>query len=231
MFTLMGVDDRERMPLVVGTSLAAIVPTTISSFITHWRKGAVDRGALRQWAVPGVIGVLVGSALAGLVPSSLFKIVFSGVSALIGVRLLFGRERWRLADDLPPPWPMRLIGFAIGILSGFMGISGGMLTSMAMLTFGSPIHRAVATSAGLGMLIAIPGAIGYAVAGGQHPSGLPPLSIGYVSLPGAVLLAGAGAWLAPLGARIAHTITRRRLELAFAVYLLTMSARFVVALA
>jgi uncharacterized protein len=105
-----------------------------------------------------------------------------------------------------------------------------MLTNMRMLMLGRSIHQAVATSAGLGVFISIPGAIGYALAGWGHTSLLPPFSLGYVSVPGAVLLSALAMWCAPLGARIAHAIPRRRLELAFAAYLLTMSARFFVSL-
>jgi uncharacterized membrane protein YfcA len=227
-FIVIGVPDAVRMPLTVGTSLAVIIPTAISSYLAHRRTGAVDEVALRLWALPCVLGVVIGSAAATFAPAALFKIVFAAVSAAIGLRLLLVRQDATIAKDLPGPLPMRFIGFAIGVLSALMGISGGMLTNMAMLMFGRSIHRAVATSAGLGVFISIPGAIGYALAGWPHMNALPPLSIGYVSLPGAVLLAAMGMWVAPFGARLAHAIPRRRLELAFAIYLLTMAARFAV---
>jgi len=229
-FIVIGVPDAVRMPLTVGTSLAVIIPTAITSYLAHRKKGAVDEIALRLWALPCVCGVVLGSAVATFAPAALFKIVFAAVSAAIGIRLLVGKSEAALSTDLPGPLPMRIIGFVIGVLSALMGISGGMLTNITMLMFGRSIHQAVATSAGLGVFISIPGAIGYALAGWPHVSELPPFSLGYVSLPGAILLAAMGMWVAPFGARLAHAIARRRLELAFAVYLLTMSARFVVAL-
>lgn len=229
-FIAIGVADAVRMPLTVGTSLAVIIPTAIISYVTHRKKGAVDDVALRLWALPCVIGVVAGSALAIIAPAALFKFVFAVVSAAIGTALLLGTKATRLAVNLPGPLAMRMIGFVIGILSALMGISGGMLTNMTMLAFGRSIHQAVATSAGLGVFISIPGAIGYALAGWPQVSALPPFSIGYVSVPGAILLSIVAMWTAPLGARLAHAIARRRLELAFAVYLLTMSARFIVAL-
>ena len=229
-FIIVGVPDAVRMPLTVGTSLAVIIPTAITSYITHRKKGAVDEVALRLWALPCVAGVVLGSAIATFAPPGLFKIVFAAVSAAVGISLLIGQRVMRVADDIPAPLPMRIIGFVIGVLSALMGISGGMLTNMTMLMFGRSMHQAVATSAGLGVFISIPGTIGYGLAGWPHLSELPPLSLGYVSVPGAVLLAAIGMWVAPLGARLAHAISRRRLELAFAAYLLTMSARFVVAL-
>jgi uncharacterized protein len=229
-FIVVGVPDELRMPLTVGTSLAVIIPTAVTSYLAHRKKGAVDETALRLWALPCVIGVIAGSAMATFAPAALFKVVFAGVSAAVGISLLLGSQTTIISKDLPAPMPMRIIGFVIGVLSSLMGISGGMLTNMAMLAFNRSIHQAVATSAGLGVFISIPGAIGYALAGWPHVSELPPFSLGFVSLPGAILLALVGMWIAPLGARLAHAIPRRRLELAFAAYLLLMSARFVVAL-
>jgi uncharacterized membrane protein YfcA len=229
-FIVVDVPNDLRMPLTVGTSLAVIIPTAVTSYLAHRKTGAVDQLALRLWSWPGVIGVAGSSVLAAFAPAALFQIVFASVSVAIGVALLIGRQRWRVMDDLPGPLLMRIIGFVIGILSALMGISGGMLTNMAMLMLGRSIHQAVATSAGLGVFIAIPGAIGYALAGWPQTDALPPFSLGYVSVPGAILLATLSMWIAPLGARLAHAMPRRRLELAFAAYLFTMSARFVVAL-
>jgi uncharacterized membrane protein YfcA len=229
-FIVVGVPNELRMPLTVGTSLAVIIPTALTSYLAHRKKGAVDQLALRLWSWPCVIGVVGGSALAAFAPAALFQFVFASVSAAIGIALLIGRQRWHVTDDLPGSLPMRIIGFGIGILSALMGISGGMLTNMAMLMLGRSIHQAVATSAGLGVFIAIPGATGYALAGWPQTGALPPFSLGYVSVPGAILLSALAMWIAPFGARLAHAIPRRRLELAFAAYLLTMSARFVVAL-
>jgi uncharacterized protein len=229
-FIAVDVPNDLRMPLTVGTSLAVIIPTAVTSYLAHRKKGAVDQLALRIWSCPCVVGVVGGSALAAFAPAALFQIVFASVSGAIGMALLIGRQRWRIRDDLPGRLPMRIIGFVIGILSALMGISGGMLTNMTMLMLGRSIHQAVATSAGLGVFIAIPGAIGYAVAGWAQTGALPPFCVGYVSVPGAILLSTLAMWIAPFGARLAHAMPRRRLEWAFAAYLLTMSARFVVAL-
>jgi uncharacterized membrane protein YfcA len=122
---------------------------------------------------------------------------------------------------------MRVIGFFIGLLSSLMGISGGMLSNLSLMMFGRTIHQAVATSSGLGVIISIPGTIGYALAGWPKMSLLPPFSIGFVSLIGLALLAPLGMLLAPVGARLAHAISRRRLEIAFGCYLVVMAARFV----
>jgi uncharacterized membrane protein YfcA len=227
-FATLGVPEEVRMPLTIGTSLAIIIPTSIRSFLAHRAKGAVDMKMLRVWALPCFLGVVGGSAIAAFAPSWLFKIVFIVVAGGNGIALLIGRTDWRLTDKLPRPWPLRAIGFLIGIFSSLMGISGGMLSNIVLMMFGRTIHQAVATSSGLGVVISIPGTIGYVFAGLAKINLLPPLSLGFVSLIGFVLLAPLSILLAPAGARLAHAISRRRLEIAYGSYLLVMAARFVV---
>ena len=112
-----------------------------------------------------------------------------------------------------------------------MGISGGSLATMALTLYGKPIHNAVATSAGIGVPITIAGAIGYLLAGLPHQSLLPPLSLGFVSVIGVVMIAPVSSWVAPYGARLAHALPKRRLEIGFGLFLLIVSLRFLVSLA
>ncbi len=226
-FVIIGVPEEVRMPLTVGTSLAVIVPTSVRSYLAHRAAGAVDNRVLRQWALPCVFGVAAGSALAAFAPAALFKIVFAVIAGGNGIALLIGRKDWHIANE-PAVGPMRAIGFGIGFISSLMGISGGMISNLALMMFGRTIHQAVATSAGLGVAIAIPGAIGYAIAGMSKMSLLPPLSLGFVSLIGVMLLAPLGMLCAPFGARLAHAIPRRKLEIAFGIYLVTMAGRFII---
>jgi uncharacterized protein len=227
-FTVLGVPEAVRMPLSVGTSLAIIIPTCIAAYRAHRAKGAVDQPILRQWALPCFLGVAAGSLIAAFASAWLFKIVFVAIAGGNGLLLLIGRRDWRVTDHLPAPWPMRGIGFVIGIFSALMGISGGMLSNIALLMFGRTMQQAVATSSGLGIIISIPGTIGYMLAGWSKTALLPPLSIGFVSLIGLALLAPLSMLLAPFGARLAHAISKRRLEIAFGLYLLLVSARFVI---
>jgi uncharacterized membrane protein YfcA len=226
-FVLLGVPEEVRMPLTVGTSLAVIIPTAVRSYLAHRKTGAVDTRIMRLWALPIFFGVAAGSFLAAFAPAWVFKLVFTLIAGGNGIALLIGRKDWRIADE-PSSWPMRGIGFFIGLLSSLMGISGGMLSNLSLMMFGRTIHQAVATSSGLGVIISIPGAIGYALAGISKMSLLPPLSLGFVSLIGVALLAPLGMLLAPIGARLAHAISRRRLEIAFGCYLLLMAGRFAV---
>ncbi len=229
LFRFMGVAEEVRMPLAVGTSLAIIVPTSIRSYVAHKARGGVDMTIIRAWAIPTVIGVIVGSALARFAPPVVFKLVFVFVAGLSASRLL-GNFSWRLGDDLPRGPLMTLYGLVIGVLSALMGIGGGQLSSMFMTFYNRPIHQAVSTSAGMGVVISIPGAIGYLLAG-MDKTGLPPGSIGYVSLVGLVLFAPVSVWTAPLGVKVAHALPKRTLERAFGIFLLCVSLRFLLSIA
>ncbi|MEK9968348.1 MAG: sulfite exporter TauE/SafE family protein, partial [Ferrovibrio sp.] len=188
LFTLLGVPEAARMPFCVGTSLAVIIPTSIRSFNAHRAKGMVDMSIVKLWAVPVVVGVIGGGLIARYAPADVFKTVFVVVAGLSSFRLLLGKDSWKLADDIPSDPIMRLFGLIIGVLSALMGIGGGQISSLFMTFYGRPIHQAVATSSGLGVLISIPGAISYIYAGWPKAAEFPdvaalqpPLALGYVS--------------------------------------------------
>jgi uncharacterized membrane protein YfcA len=225
-FRVIGVPEDVRMPLCIGTSLAVIIPTSIRSFNAHRAKGMVDLDILKVWAVPVVLGVIGGSYIARYAPADLFKIIFVVVAIFSAMRLLFASDRWKIADTMPGRAVMTIYGLIIGVLSALMGIGGGQLSSLFMTFYGRPIHQAVATSSGLGVLISIPGAIGYIYAGWPKMDVLPPLSLGYVSLIGFLLFIPTSIWTAPIGARMAHRLSKRRLEITFGIFLLLVSARF-----
>ncbi len=226
MFRLQGIPEDVRMPLAVGTSLAVIIPTSIRSFRAHRAKGAVDLSILKQWAAPVIIGVVAGSVVARYAPADVFKAVFVLVAGASAIRMLFGRDSWRIGDDLPKGPLMTFYGLLIGVLSALMGIGGGQLSNLFMTFYGRPIHQAVATSSGLGVLISIPGAIGYIYAGWPRMAELPPLSLGYVSVLGAALLIPTSIWTAPLGVQLAHRLSKRKLETAFGIFLSLVCLRF-----
>ena len=180
----------------------------------------------------------------GLAPAAVLKLAFVLVGSAIAFKLLVGRDDWRLADDLPGrtadkstqsarPWNvgMTAYGLFIGLAASLMGISGGSVSNVILTLHGKSMHKAVATSAGLGVPITIAGTIGYILAGLPKQALMPPLSLGFVSLIGFAVMAPVASFTAPYGARLAHALSKRRLEIAFGCFLLIVCVRFVVSLA
>ncbi|SDI70814.1 MULTISPECIES: sulfite exporter TauE/SafE family protein [Bradyrhizobium] len=236
-FRLAGVPLEVRMPLCIGTSLAIIIPTSISSFRAHYARGAVDMAILKTWLLPIVIGVIAGGVTARYAPERLFKIVFVCVAWTAAARLIFGRASWKLGDEFPQGPLMKIYGFIVGLLSTLMGVGGGLFLNLLMTFYGRPIHQAVATSSALAVLISIPGAIGYVYAGWPAAAHYPdvtalqlPFALGYVSLIGALLVMPTSLLVAPLGVRVAHAMSKRTLEMAFGSYLFIVGSRFVISL-
>jgi uncharacterized membrane protein YfcA len=223
LFRILDVPEETRMPLCVGTSLAVIIPPSLRSFRAHRARGAVDMKILRAWVVPTILGVLVGSFVARYAPPALFKIAFITIAGLAATRLILNLK-WHLGDAVPEGPTLTIFGFVNAFLSALMGIGGGQLATMFMTFYGRTIHQAVATSSGVGVLISIPGAIGFVLAGWDKPF-LPPLSLGFVSLIGLAAFAPVSVLTAPLGVRIAHALTKRKLEMAFGIFLLLVSLR------
>lgn len=236
-FRLAGVPLEVRMPLCVGTSLAVIIPTSISSFRAHYRRGAVDMSILKLWWWPILIGVVAGSVTARYSPERLFKYVFVIVAWSAALRLWLSREALRLGADMPKGPLMRIYGFVVGILATLMGVGGGLFSNLLMTFYGRSIHQAVATSSALAVLISIPGALGYVYAGWPVAARFPevaalqmPLAFGYVSLIGALLVMPMSLVTAPLGVRAAHAMSKRMLEVAFGCYLFIVGGRFLISL-
>jgi uncharacterized protein len=229
-FRLLGVPEELRMQLCIGTSLAIIVPTTIRSYRVHRTSGLVIPEVVRAWAVPSIVGVAIGSVAAAFAPAALFKLAFALIAGIIATKLLFAGDRWALGSELPGRAGMAGYGFVVGLASSLMGISGGSLVTMVLTLYRKPIHSAVATSAGVGMPITMAGAFGYVLAGLPHQAMLPPLSIGFVSAIGVALIAPISSFVAPFGARLAHTLPRRGLEIGFGIFLLAASLRFILSL-
>jgi uncharacterized protein len=229
-FRLFDVPDQVRMQLCIGTSLAIIIPTTIRSYLAHRAKGAVIPEVIRLWTLPAMLGVAAGAVAAAFAPSSIFKITFVIIASLIAMKLLIGDPRWVIAPRLPRRSIMSAYGLLVGLASSMMGVSGGSLATMVLTLYGKPIHSAVATSAGVGVPITIAGTLGYVLAGLPHASLLPPFSLGFVSLIGIGMIAPVSSFFAPFGARLAHILPQRGLEIGFGIFMVLAAARFLVSL-
>ncbi len=227
--TFLGVDEAVRMHVSVGTSLAVIVPTAIRSFMAHRKHGVVDMDLLRGWIVAIPAGVVIASIVAASISGAELRGIFAAIAFVVALRLVFNRESWRLGDEIPGNPARAIIGFLIGFVSTLMGIGGGVFNNTFMTLFGRPMLQAVATSAGVGVLIAIPGVLGYIWAGWNEPA-LPPFSAGFVNLLGVLLVIPVSVIAAPVGVRIAHALSRRQLEVAFGLFLLFVAVRFALTL-
>lgn len=229
-YNAVGIDPALTMHMAVGTSLAMIVPTSIRSLRTHLKRDVVDRKLLREWLFVVPVGAIAGGAIAGYLSSEALRGIFAFIALVLGVRMVIGKLPFVLGTDLPGRFGRTVSGFIIGVLSALMGIGGGVLNNTFMTLHGRSIHQAVATSAGVGALIALPGTIPYIVSGFGR-AGLPPLSFGFVSVATVVVLVPISLLVVAWGANVAHRLSRRQLELGFGLFLLTVALRFAISLA
>lgn len=222
---ILGVDESVRMHVAVATSLGIIVPTSLRSFFAHKARGAVDMELLKSWLIPLPLGVVAASLVAAHVSGQGLKGIFAVIAVAVSLRMFFNRDSWRLGNDIPG-FPIRpLCGALIGFFSTLMGIGGGVMNNTFMTLYGRPIHQAVATSAGTGVLISIPGVIGMVWAGWGEPL-LPQFSLGYVNLLGVAVIMPLTTFAAPFGVKLAHRMPKRALELAFGTFLMLVAIRF-----
>lgn len=224
-FEFLGIDPDVSMHLALGTSLAIIIPTSVLSFRAHSKRGAVDMALLRAWIVPVIAGVAVASLVAAWISGAGLRLIFAVIALVVAAKLFFAKSDWVLGDDIPVGWRRSVFGLVIGFFSTLMGIGGGTFNNTLMTLYNRPMHQAVATSSGLGFIIAVPATIGFIMAG-WGAANLPPFSAGFVNILGVVLVIPTSMFFAPVGARIAHSLSRRRLELAFAVFLTIVAVRF-----
>ncbi len=229
-FRVLDVPEEVRMQLCVGTSLAIILPTGLRSFLIHRARGNLPLDILRVWAPPIALGILTGAAIAGFAPSWVFKVAFIVVTGLIALRMFFGSESWRLGDTLPGLPLMLFYGYIIGLYSAFMGVGGGAVSTLILMLYGVAIHAAVGISAGVGVIIAAAGTLGFIIAGWPQQALMPPLSLGFVSLIGFMLMAPITTTVAPYGARLAHRLPKRKLEILFGLFLTAVAIRFTASL-
>jgi uncharacterized membrane protein YfcA len=224
-FRVIGVDHDVLMHMCLGTSLAVMIPTTITSFRSHRTKGTVDEAFLRRVAIWIVIGVVLGALIARVAPSRTLQWIWAICGGSLALKMALSRDEWQIGKDVPRSWATEIVAVLIGLASTMMSIGGASIMVAFLTLYGRPLLSSVSTSSGLGPLIAIPGTIGFIWAGWGSP-GLPPLSVGYVSLIGAALIIPVSVYAAPIGVRVGHGLPKRKLEVAFAAFLGLMSLRF-----
>jgi uncharacterized membrane protein YfcA len=212
-----------RLHVAVATSMATIIPTAIVSSRAHFARAAVDMELIRRWSPGLVLGGLLGSLLAARASGPALSLMFGVLALLIAIKMYLPFDHWRLRERLPLGVGGNLIAGGISSVSAMLGIGGGMLGVPAMTLLGQPVHRAVGTASLFGLLIGTPATVGYLLA--KPGVGLPGLTIGLVSLLGLAIIAPCTMLMAPLGARLAHSLSKRALSQAFAVFLLLVAIR------
>ena len=220
-----GMDQDRIMHIAIGTSLATIIVTSLRSVQAHARRGAVDFDILRDWAPFVVIGVAIGIFLAKYMNGSHLRIIFGLGVFIMAWHFLFPvlSKRGPLREDMPKGALKGGLGSFLGGFCALLGIGGGTPAVLIMTLSGRPMHRAVATAAGFGTIIAVPGTIGSITIGWGEP-GLPYGSLGYVNLIGLVAISAMSVITAPIGVAVAHSLDAAKLKRVFGVYLLVTSS-------
>jgi uncharacterized membrane protein YfcA len=221
---LLGGAKTEYAHVAVGTSAATIIVASLRSVTAHAQRGAVDFQILRTWAPWLVAGVVVGVILAGRVDGRGLLLIFAvGVLAL-SVNFLVPRlSEIVISDQMPQGLAVAAIAAPLGTFSSLLGIGGGTVAITVMTWCSRTIHRAIATASGMGVLIAVPTALGFALIGWGHAV-LPWGSVGYVNAPAAIAISSMSFLTAPLGVAAAHRLPARPLKRVFGLYLVLISA-------
>ncbi len=222
LFERHGIPNALAIKLALGTSLATIVVTAISSIYAHHRKGAVDWGLFRTMGPAVVVGSLIGAWLADIIPGHLLYIAF--VVFLFAVSVQMALTRVSAHRGLPSAAGLAGTSAAVGVISALMGIGGGALNVPFLSYCGVPVKRAIATAASVGLPLAVSATVGYIV-GGLDEIGTPAGSIGYVNLPVFGGVVAASLVFAPLGAILAHRLPDLLLRRLFAIFLFLLATR------
>jgi hypothetical protein len=225
-FSTQGVDPALIMHLALGTSLTTIVLTAISSVRAHHRRGAVRWVIVHRLAPGIVVGTLAGAVIADALPTHALRQFFA-VFELTVAALLWWNHQPAGHRGLPGAAGMGLAGGGIGVVSALVGIGGGTLTVPFLTWCKVHLREAVATSSACGLPIAIAGATGYLVMGLGNPS-LPAQATGYIYWPAFAGIALTSVLLAPVGARLAHTLPVNQLRKLFALFLAVIGVRMLI---
>ncbi|MCC7036656.1 MAG: sulfite exporter TauE/SafE family protein [Alphaproteobacteria bacterium] len=225
--TAFGFDDSHAMHISVATSLLIVFATGSTSAVAHYRRGGVDVARLKSWGPYILLGVLVGALFASAVNGAILKKIFAVMTLLISIQMAIGRER---SAENPIEWLtvriQRALCVFVGGISSMIGVGGAVLTVPLMTHSGLTMQRAVGTGAALGVIISLPGSLGFMIGGLLNDiEGLPPYSIGYVNLAAAAAIIPTAMLLAPVGVKMSHAMPRQKLRRVFAVVLAIVSIR------
>ncbi len=220
----LGFESDALMHVAVGTSLAVIIPTGLSSARAHWKRGAVRLDLVKQIGPGILLGVVLGTVIAKHMPEEGMTLFFAFALSVLALVMVINPVRFSPFADMPRRLWMGFSGVVIGIFSSLMGIGGATISVPWMALCRVPMHTAVGTASALGLVIAIPAAIGFVIIGWSVP-GLPPFSLGYINFLAWPLIIPASVVAAPWGARLAHSVSVDRLRKFFAGFLVVIALK------
>jgi len=219
-FQVLGFDSPQLMQMCLGTSLATIIVTSVRSVLAHNKKGAVDWEILRGWAPGIVVGAVIGFFIASSLRSTALQMIFGILAIIVGLYMAFGKSHWRVGEAMPTGIARVILSPMLGFLSVLMGIGGGSFGVPTMSLYNVPIHRAVATAAGFGVIIAVPSVIGFLTV---DMAKSPPYSIGAVNMIAFGLVIAMALITAPWGAALAHRMDPKPLKRVFGFFLILVA--------
>ncbi len=218
----LGIDSVNLMHIAVGTSLASIVFTGMSSSFAHYKKGSVDFSLVKNIGFGIILGVIFATWIADRLDSQSMKLIFASIIVILAVIMIANPARFRISDERPHQPFASLAGVIIGWVSALAGIGGAALSVPYMTLHGVSIYRAVGTACALGVVVALPAALGFMIIG-AGVAGLPPFSVGYVNFMALLFIIITSVIFAPIGARVAHNISVRKLKVIFAGFMILVA--------
>ena len=224
LFSFAGVEHAFVMHMAIGTSFSIIIPNSIISTITHMKFKAVDFSIVKTFGAFVAIGVVLGTIFAVSLKTSSLVLFFSIMTMFFAIYFLMAKEKIN-----PKPREINLIyrvicGFLSGFLSAPMGIAGGVINTPILKMFGYPIKVAIGSSAAVGFLIALIGAMGFAVTGSFLNIKVP-LSLGFINVPAFLIFVPITMFMAKIGAKTVHKFDKRIIGKLFGIYLFIISCK------
>ncbi|MDC1112239.1 sulfite exporter TauE/SafE family protein [Candidatus Pelagibacter sp.] len=224
-FTSHGIDQQYLMHLAVGTSFAIIIPTSTVSVLTHHKFNAVDFDIVRSYGIYVIFGVIIGTIFAASLKTKSLVLFFSIVILILGVYLLFLKEKEQNVITKIKLHLKIILGFLVGFLSAPMGIGGAVMNVPILKFFGYSINKAIGSAAAIGFLIALFGATGFLITGSYLKTNLP-LSIGFLNIPAFLIFIPITTYMARIGANTVHKIKKNKISKFFGIFLLIISIKF-----
>ncbi len=223
-FSFIGIEKTFVMHLAIGTSFLIIIPNSIVSTITHMKFKAVDFNLVKTFGIFVIIGVITGTIFSVSLKTSSLVLFFSIMTMIFAIYFLIQKEKIN-----PKPRKISLIyriilGFMSGFLSAPMGIGGGVYNTPIFKIFGYPINVAIGSSAAIGFLISLIGALGYASSGSYLDINAP-LSLGFVNIPAFLIFVPITTFMAKIGAESVHKFNKKLIGRLFGIYLFIVSCK------